>query len=65
MTKEEFIQNISYSEPYTREDLLKAIEFGRQSILHEIELAMVGHVINGVCQSVLTEDKFKVIVNKG
>jgi hypothetical protein len=64
MTREEFIQNISYSEPYTKEDLLKAIDFGRQSVLEEVELLMVGHAINGVCQNVLTEDKYKELLSK-
>lgn len=60
----DFIEELNYSLPYTENDILKAIEFGRQQALSEVESLMVGHVINGVLKNVLTEEKFKELLSK-
>lgn len=63
MNKKEFIDSLLYSQPFTENDLEMAMEFGRQAALEEVRLAMIGMVVNGTCQSVLTEVKFKEILN--
>lgn len=51
-----------YSFPYTEKDLIEAINFGKQLLTEEIKDAMIGMNVNGTCQSVLTEAKFKEIL---
>jgi hypothetical protein len=54
-----YLEKTSWSQPYTKEDLIKAISFGEKIMLDKVKEMMYGMVVNGTCQSVLTEDKFK------
>lgn len=57
-----FLAMKRYSTPYTEKDLIEAIEFGKNLLTEEIKYAMIGMSVNGVCQSVLTEDKLQEIL---
>lgn len=54
-----FLAMKRYSSPFNEKDLIDAIEFGKNLLTKDIECAMVGRVVNGTVQNVLTEDKFK------
>ena len=64
MTKEEFLNNVEFTQPYNKKDLEDAIELGRQMALEEVRLGMIGMSVNGILQSVLTEEKFNKILKK-
>lgn len=59
-----FLAMKRYSAPYNEKDLLDAIEFGKQLLTKDIEDGMIGRVVNGTMQSVLTEEKLKEILNE-
>lgn len=59
-----FLEQKSWSLPYSEVDLLDAIELGRQLIIDEIILNMKGQNVNGILQTVLMEDTINEILKK-
>lgn len=57
-----FLTMKKWSSPYTEKDLKDAIELGKQLLTEEIKTAMIGMVVNGTVQLVLTENKLKELL---
>jgi uncharacterized membrane protein YraQ (UPF0718 family) len=64
MDEIKFLTRKKYSSPYTEEDLKDAIKLGKEIMLERVKWLMVGMVVNGTMQSVLTEQKLKDLTNE-
>lgn len=56
LIEEEFLDNKNYHSPFSRNDLVDAIQLGKKMMLKKIQEKIRGQVINGVCVGVITED---------
>lgn len=59
-----YLEEKRYALPYTEKDMIDAINFGIQILTEQVNCAMIGMVVNGTCQSVLTEAKFKELLSE-
>lgn len=63
MEKIKFLTMKKWARPYTELDLKDAIKLGEQLMLKRVKESMIGMVVNGTMQSVLTEQKLKDLTN--
>jgi hypothetical protein len=59
-----FLAMKRYCIPFTEKDLIDAINLGKQLALQHVEEVMIGIPINGVVQSILTEEKLKELIDE-
>jgi hypothetical protein len=58
-TVDQYIEMLQYCLPYDNNDIVKAIEFGRQLALLEVKSKLTGMVVNGTVKGVVTEEQLE------
>jgi hypothetical protein len=51
------IEKLQWTTIYTKDDMLKAFELGKEVKAQELKTKVVGRNINGVCQGTLMENE--------